>query len=157
MATKRLENTTHFESDVAAGARNTNANFVLLSGSTTGQPVVVQPEGDDTNVNLRLVGKGTGGVQVGSGGTVIKNILAGAVSVDPPAQAAAGFFTMTVTITGAATGDVIFLHPPSTLETTLRLVGYNITAANTVTLLMEATGAVDGAARSWDYLLVDLT
>ncbi|MDR7534549.1 MAG: hypothetical protein QN162_14605 [Armatimonadota bacterium] len=99
---------------------------------------------------------GAGTVKIGNQ-TGIKGLTVGTVSVDPPNQAAAGFFTVAVTVSGAAVGDVIVMHPPNTLESALRLVGYEITAANTVTIKMEATGAVDGAALNWGYVLFDLT
>lgn len=60
MATKRLDGTTHFESDVAAGARDANANFPVLKGAATGADPLIEPDGDDANAGLIIRGKGTG-------------------------------------------------------------------------------------------------
>lgn len=58
MVTKRIEtDTTHHESDVAAGARDPNKSFALLKGGTTPELTV---EGDDTNTSVALNAKGTG-------------------------------------------------------------------------------------------------
>lgn len=59
MATKRLDGTTHFGSDVAAGV-DKDGNFVLLKG---GAVPVVEADGDGANVSLRLTAKGIGVVQ----------------------------------------------------------------------------------------------
>lgn len=76
----------------------------------------------------------------------------GTVSVDPADQVGAGFFNTDITITGVAVGDLVLIQPPQTLEDALRLVGAGVQSANTVRIKMEATGAVNGAAREWAYL-----
>lgn len=87
----------------------------------------------------------------------IYGIETGTISVDPPSQGAAGFFSFTVVIPGVRVGDRLFLHPLNTLENALRLVGYAITAINTVTIRMEATAIIDGAATLWEYSWFDMT
>jgi hypothetical protein len=82
-------------------------------------------------------------------------VLYGTVSVDPPLINATTSATFTVTITGVQTGDLVFLTPPSTLEATLIFQGANVTAANTVTILMRNVGgAVNGLARTWSYMVI---
>jgi hypothetical protein len=44
----------------------TPTNFVRINGTATGTPPQVTAQGTDTNVNLLLLGKGTGAVQAGS-------------------------------------------------------------------------------------------
>lgn len=97
------------------------------------------------------------GVAISRIGTRIYGISAGFISVNPPAQGAAGFFTFTVALVGVRVGDVIQLQPPSTLENTLRHVGAEITADDVITIKMEATAIVDGAARDWGFAHNDLT
>lgn len=148
---------------------NYNSNGVfrvpgLIVGPGEGYALYLGPDGnfevvaDPFSANpISVFSASTSGFAGIGGGTAIRKISAGTVSVDPPNQGAAGFFTHAITITGASVGDVVILHPPSTLENQLRLVGYSITGADTVTLKMEATAAVNGAALSWDYVLYDLT
>lgn len=97
------------------------------------------------------------GVAISPIGTRIYGVSAGLISVDPPAQGAAGFFTFTVALVGVRVGDVIQLQPPSTLENTLRFVGADVTAVDVITIKMEATAVVDGAARNWGFEHYDLT
>lgn len=98
------------------------------------------------------------GVVLGSRiGSRYFGIYAGTVSVNPPNQVAAAFFTFTVALVGARVGDVIKLTPPDTLENTLRLVGARVTATDVITIKMEATAAVDGAALLWGFILFDTT
>jgi type IV secretory pathway protease TraF len=80
---------------------------------------------------------------------VLKEV--GSVAVDPANQGGAGFFNQDITITGVDVGDLVFVQPPATLEDTLRLVGVVVQSANTVRLRLEATGAVNGASRVWQY------
>ncbi|MFA5356461.1 MAG: hypothetical protein WC301_03550 [Candidatus Omnitrophota bacterium] len=98
----------------------------------------------------------TNSMTIGSSGTAFTGLLHGAVAVNPPSIAAAASTTLTVTVTGAATTDRIFLTPPSAIEADLFYQGATITSANTVTIRIgnEGTGAVDGASRNWTYLLI---
>ena len=48
--------------DFSAGT----ANYAQISSSATANPVTVQASGSDTNIDLRLLGKGTGRVQFGT-------------------------------------------------------------------------------------------
>ena len=96
------------------------------------------------------------GLAVGDGGKSVVYFDAGTVSVDPPSIAATSKGTVTVTIPRAATGDLVFLTPPDTLEAGLVFVGAAVTSANTVTIALYNTtaAAIDGIARTWSYLLL---
>jgi len=79
------------------------------------------------------------------------------VAVDPPNQAAAGFFGVDVAVTGVAVGDVVYgIVPPATLEANLKPVGAVVTAANTVRLTLQALAAVDGASLTWVFYIASL-
>jgi hypothetical protein len=83
-------------------------------------------------------------------------VLYGTVSVDPPNIAANSSGTVTVTITGVQTGDLVFLTPPVGMETQLIFQGASVTGANTVTIQIRnvSGAAVDGAARTWSYMVI---
>jgi hypothetical protein len=83
-------------------------------------------------------------------------VFYGTVSVDPPNINPNTSTTFTVTITGVQAGDLVFLTPPSDIEGGLVFQGADGTAANTVTIrIRNVTGAaVDGAARTWSYMVI---
>ncbi len=64
----------------------------------------------------------------------------------------------TITVTGAAAGDVVVVNPPA-LTTGLVFAGAGVTATNTVTVYaVNATAsAINEAAATFRYLWVDLT
>lgn len=96
--------------------------------------------------------KSTAGFESASGAT-ITDFLSGTVSVNPPSIAGGAEADVSVTITGAAAGDVVVLQPPAALTAGLYIVGVAVTATNTVTLrLYNVTGgAIDEAAATWNY------
>ena len=110
--------------------------------------------GDDATVTGDLI---TGTARVG-GGTVIKKITAATVSVDPGSISATSTGAVTITVTGAAAGDIVVFQPPA-LNDDLVFSGANVTAANTVTLyIYNPTGdAIDDTAKTWTYLWIDAT
>src|ERR687885_2939331 len=85
---------------------------------------------------------------------------AGSFTLDPASIAAAAQGTTTVTITGAKTGDLIFINPEG-LDNRLIPAGAKVTATDTVTVYLnnayDATTAVDGGSKNWDYILVHLS
>ena len=110
--------------------------------------------GDDATVTGDLV---TGTARVG-GGTVIKKITAGTAAVDPGSISATSTEAVTVTVTGAAAGDIVVFQPPA-LNDDLVFSGANVTAANTVTLYIynPTDGAIDDTEKTWTYLWIDVT
>jgi hypothetical protein len=83
-------------------------------------------------------------------------VLYGTVTVDPPNIAANSSGTVAVTITGVQPGDLVFLTPPSSIEAALIFQGASVTGANTVTIQIRnvSGAAVDGAARTWSYMVI---
>jgi hypothetical protein len=92
----------------------------------------------------------------GSNITLIKK---GTFTLDPASIATTAHGDQTVTVTGAAVGDLVMLIPPATLESTLVVGQARVTAANTVKfpLVNPTAGAVDGASLSWGYVLIRLS
>jgi hypothetical protein len=80
----------------------------------------------------------TGAIATGTGTLNFPSIAAGAIEV------------LTVTVTGAATGDTVILGPPSTIEAGLTWSGF-VSATNTVTVRVHNTTAspIDPASASW--------
>jgi hypothetical protein len=84
----------------------------------------------------------------------------GTFTLDPASIAAASQGTTTVTIDGATSGDLIFISPEG-LDNKLAPAGAKVTAADTVTVylnnVIDSTTAVDGASKTWSYILVHLS
>jgi len=119
--------TTHFESDVLAGARAANENAVRIYGNSSGTTnyVGIEAVGDSTVVNLDIKAKGTGGiVRIGSGssgGLVLPGpITLGSTVVTnssaASAQAVRGVFKSTLAFEQAAisSGALVELTVAST-------------------------------------------
>lgn len=99
-----------------------------------------------------------GALRVG-GGTRCRKRVRGAIAVDPPSIAGGATAVVALAIAGVAVEDEVRLTPPPALEAGLVPVGAVVTAPDTVTLtLLNVTaGAIDGAARTWEYTWEDWT
>lgn len=99
--------------------------------------------------------KSTNGFRVGASTVDLTLVMKGTVSVDPASLLAATTNDTSVTITGAALGDVIVMNPPDALESGLVFGGARVTAANTVKVRVGnvTAGAIDAAAASWTYAI----
>ena len=64
MIVRPTDPVTVFQGKVLAGAADTNANGVELIGAVTGSGVQVAAFGDDTNIGIALVPKGSGAVTI---------------------------------------------------------------------------------------------
>lgn len=100
----------------------------------------------------------TATLKVGTSGTVVKTIKSGTASVDFTSISAETTGSATITVTGAAVGDVVAVNPPA-LTTGLAFAGAAVTGANTVTVYaVNATAnPIDNAAATFTYLWFDLT
>jgi hypothetical protein len=99
-----------------------------------------------------------GGI-IGSTGDVNYGLDFGTASVDPTSIAATTRGSVTFTLTGAKTTDIIIVNPPSDLNDDLIFCGATITAANTVSIfLYNPTGsAIDEGERTFKYVWIDMT
>ena len=79
------------------------------------------------------------------------------VAVDPPSQAGAGIFSVDVAVAAANRGDIVFAIPPAALEATLKPVGAVANSAGNVRLTLQATGVIDGASLTWQFIVLDRT
>jgi hypothetical protein len=107
--------------------------------------------------------KGTnlfGAISVG-GGTAVKAIKTGTFSVDTSSIAQSAIETGTFTLSGATTGDMVFVFASTLLNTGLSLVAAaNVTATSTVTVqfVNETSAAVVQTSELTNrYLFLDIT
>lgn len=94
-------------------------------------------------------------LQVGeSSGSTINGIQMGTATVDPASIATVSQGAPTFTLTGAKTGDIVLVVPPSTFDPRSALAGARVTADNTVTIYINnpSAGASDSASGSWQYV-----
>lgn len=152
---------THFKGPVVSENGFEGAITGNITGNLTG------------NVTGNLVGNQSGGsvaatvltastsAAVGSGGAVIKAIKTGAATLTVSALAAATQEDLSLTITGAAAGDIVILMPPNAaLEPALGVVGAWVSGANTAKVRianLDPVSPLVGGANDWNYLWIDLT
>lgn len=99
-----------------------------------------------------------GGI-VGSTGDVVYGLDFGTASVDPASIAATTRGSVTFTLTGAQTTDIIIVNPPSNLNDDLIFAGAAITAADTVSIFLynPTAAAIDDTARTFNYVWIDMS
>lgn len=151
--------TSHTNSNVSI-----NGNLTV-SGTTTLQPDDIATTdltlsgdlsvGDDASVTGDLA---AGTAAVGSGGTVITLIKKGSVTVDlPNVVAAANAVDVSITVTGAAVNDIVWLQPPAAALTAgLQLLQAWVSATNTVKIRVynPTGGDINEASSTWNYALI---
>lgn len=76
-------------------------------------------------------------------------------SVNPASLAAGAVANTAITIAGILSTDLVVAIPPVDLEAGLVPQGVNVSAADTlqVRLYNPTAGAVDGAAKTWQFLV----
>jgi hypothetical protein len=85
------------------------------------------------------------------------SIILGTMTVDPPSIASAAIGEATVTVTGAAVGDIVEVSPPAAgLTAGLGVVGARVSASNTIKIRIcnLSGGTVDEASGTWSYCLI---
>ena len=99
-----------------------------------------------------------GGI-VGSTGDVTYGLDFGTASVDPASIAATTRSSVTFTLTGAKTTDIIIVNPPADLNDDLIFVGAAVTAANTVTIYLynPTASAINETSKTFSYCWIDTT
>lgn len=98
-----------------------------------------------------------GGIKVSSTGTLITKILKGTISVTLAAIAAAAEADVSLTISGAAAGDIVMLTPlNAAMETGVAIVGAWVSATDTVKVRVSNvhTSSLTGSTANWSYLII---
>lgn len=100
----------------------------------------------------------TATLKVGASGSVIKTIKSGTGAIDFASVNDGATVSGTITVTGAAVGDVVVVNPPA-LTAGLAFAGAAVTGSNTVTVYaVNSSGApIDEASATFTYLWIDLT
>ena len=122
-----------------------NGNGVTLAFS--GNTLQVNADQD-----LKTSGKPTfAGIKIDSTGTIIEAVLYGSVTLDFPSTAAQQSSDLTVTVTGAADGDPVFLGVPNAAVNANSCYTAWVSAANTVSVRFSnySAGAIDPASATF--------
>ena len=138
MATYRADlPASHFGGSVVAGIRDEYTNLVKLTPAASGAAVAVEAVGDDSAINLRLVPKSTGNVQLGAT-TSVAVLMGGGTAASPLSTSTAdknflGFWTQSTATSGDSRGLYLrhYLGAAGSGEA-LRVFG-TATAANVAT------------------------
>jgi len=99
-----------------------------------------------------------GALVVGDNDTVY-GIEFGTVALNPGSISTVSRGTVTFTLTGAATTDIIIMNPPATLNDDLIFAGARVTSADTVTVYLynPTGGSIDDGELTWSYVWIDTT
>lgn len=99
-----------------------------------------------------------GALVVGDNDTVY-GIEFGTVALDPGSISTVSRGTVTFTLTGAATTDIIIMNPPATLNDDLIFAGARVTSADTVTVYLynPTGGSINDGELTWSYVWIDTT
>jgi hypothetical protein len=91
----------------------------------------------------------------GTNWQVIAAKLTATATLDFPSIAANGQQELTITVTGAVTGDAVMLGAPAAIEAGLQWSGW-VSAADTVKIRVtnETAGAIDPASATWRATVV---
>ena len=114
----------HFGGDVMSGAHSTRG--VLLSSNT------ISPVSDNSNEDLVLRGKGTGGVKLGTSTSIMGGMNRGTSTLTLVELPASALIYSTLTVPGLGVNDMLYIARPdsTTMSTALGMVGYSCTTAN---------------------------
>lgn len=131
-----------------------SSHGVRLDGGSTGG--IVEAFGDDANITLTLRGKGTGGVQIGTGSTTAFKVQRYLVQDTVPALSSAASAESTVTLLGLTTNAVLVLQPRVRLNSTVTgvLATARCSTADELTILYSnvSISSLSGSTQSF-YLL----
>jgi len=84
-----------------------------------------------------------------------KVIVRGTVAIDPPSLTTITKATVSITIAGVKTTDIVILEPPSTFEAGLVYQGCRAKAGGAdVDISNPTAGTIDGASRTWTYKVI---
>lgn len=130
-----------------ASAAASAVNYVRTVAQATGNAPIVEAVGSDTNISLVLRGQGTGGVRLGStSSTAITKVLSTTATVNFASIGANSHQSTTVALSGAVTGQVVFVNSinASLDNAALSFDGW-VSASDVVTVYCRnnSTGAID--------------
>lgn len=126
---------------------------IKINGSTSGTVTIAPQAAAGTyNFNLPITAGTAGQVLTSQAGgttamtwTTLPTVLTATATLDFPSTAASTNSELTVTVTGAAIGDVCLLGLPATIITTNCSYSARVTATNTVTVRFDNTMTLTAA------------
>jgi hypothetical protein len=106
----------------------------------------------------KIAAGAVGSGQVADGSLRLADVSAarGTVAVNPPNIATGDCVSLSVTVTGAAVGDLVLLAPPADLEAGLFASTPRVVASDGSTTfgVCNTAAAVDGVERAWTFALL---
>jgi len=106
--------------------------------------------------NFKSIPNFRNGCKVGSGTTITK-MLKGTVTVDLASVLTLATTERTVTLTGAAVGDIVLMAPPTAgLAAGLCITNVQVSAADTIKIRVfnGSGGTIDEASGTWYYTII---
>ncbi len=154
------------------GETGSAVNYVQITNSATGNAPLVSAVGDDTNINLNLDGKGTGGVQIsgaftlptvdGTSGQVLTTDGAGAVTWDAAGATDADAIHDNVageiaalTLVTVASADHILIEDADDSNNKKRIAASDLLGAASLPV-PDTTSIVEGSADSTKELRLEV-
>jgi hypothetical protein len=144
---------------------NLQAVLLLLTGALTGVSAAFSGAlsaasaaitGAITGASATLTGLlTTGTFKCGTGSSTLSLIKTGTVTVNPGSLTTLTGEVITVTISGAAVGDLVVLCPVAAFEA-LVVGGARVSATDTVKFIVfnGTAGTIDAASASWNYFIL---
>jgi hypothetical protein len=135
-------------------------NVGNISASGTISANVMVANGITSNGNLTAGGQlqVNGNSIIGSGGTTIKKIVCGGVSMSGGSVSSDAGFLSSGGIIGLEPGDMVFVMPPSGMDDDILIKGCIIPSSNVLNIAVYANqGNRTLGAFSWQYLWIDIT
>lgn len=157
-------------------------NHVGITNAITAVAPIVGAEGDDTDIDLNIVSKGTGGIVLNGSTAKVDTILdeddlvsddanaiatqqsikryvdgiSGTIVFDPGSLVdGAGETSSSVTVTGAALGDFAIVAAPYDLQGITATVYVDAANSAKIRLQNETTGTIDLASGTWKVKVLD--
>ena len=92
------------------------------------------------------------------GGLNFTKLYTGSATLDFPSVAANSSQSLTITVTGAVSGDAVIASPPASLDSNLGFVAF-VSAADTVTVRVHnnSGGAIDPASATWKVVVFEIS
>lgn len=125
-------------------------NEVTITNAATANDPAISATGGDTNIDLALVAKGTGGVILNTGSTPLTKFVVYSQTITPAEVAANTTALQTFTVTGLETSDKVFVNPNGFTEAVV--LGFvRVSAQNTlqVQFTNPTAGALTPTAGTW--------
>ena len=129
------------------------ANYISAGAAVASSAPYLAAIGSDSNINLQLSPKGTGGVIVGANSTPLTKIVAYTPSITPASVAAATVAEQTFTVAGLTTADKVIVNPPAIGNST-GIAGARVSAADTLAIRFTnpTAGALTPTAGTYTVL-----